>query len=83
MVAVANGDLLIKRTGAFGTRRHELPAGSVRSIRVARSNVQVNDRYLQQLAIETTGRTLRLFTGRDDAELAWVAAVLRRALRLQ
>lgn len=82
LVAIAQGDLLIRRESPLGVRRHEFPRGEVTAVLVVDSNTHVNDRPLKQLRIETRGRPLRLWTGRDERELRWIAAVLQDGLQL-
>ncbi len=80
MLAVVNGNLLIKRTGLFGSKSREIRADEIRSIEVGQTKYQVNDRNLPLLHIETGGKPVRLLDGREAEEIAWIVAVLRDGL---
>ena len=69
------------RAGLLGTRQHSWSRNELRAIRVGRSGIESNDRAILELQIHpATGKQLGMAAGRDEAELRWVAAVLRRAL---
>ncbi len=48
------------------------------------SDTTMNNKRLMQLEIvPLAGKPLKLLTGRDDQELAWIATLLRRAMGVQ
>jgi hypothetical protein len=64
--------------GPFGRRREEWRVQEIQDVQVAPSGWTVNDVPLLELRIALTqGRTVRLLRGRDEAELRWVAGLLR------
>jgi hypothetical protein len=68
---------------AMRSREWQWPASEISVIKAADSNVTVNNRRLEQLQIHLrAGGKTGLLTGRDPAELGWIATELRRALRL-
>lgn len=82
LIAIVRDSLLLKRMNLFGTKTHEWPRESIESIAVEPSSVTVNDSPVLQLAIRADGKRLGLWTGRDEAELRWIAAVLNDGLKL-
>jgi hypothetical protein len=82
-IAFAADRLLVLRFGLFGKRRNEWAVEELAAVRAAASGTTVNNRRLMQLQIvPIAGKTVALFTGRADQELAWIATVLRRVLKL-
>jgi hypothetical protein len=81
MFAIAGGNLLVMQKGIFGTKRREWPVEEVSSIITGPSGMKVNDREVPQLQIHASGEKLGLLTGRDVAELEWLACELRSAWR--
>jgi hypothetical protein len=82
-IAFAAGRLLLLRFGLFGERRDEWAVEELAAVRASASNTTVNNRRLMQLQIvPIRGKTVTLLTGRDDQELAGIATLLRRALKL-
>jgi hypothetical protein len=82
-IAFAAGRLLVLQFGLFGKRRREWAVEELAAIRSAVSNTKLNDRPLMWLQIVPAGgKTVSLLTGRDDKELAWIATLLRGALKL-
>ncbi|MDX1945850.1 MAG: hypothetical protein SFU86_10675 [Pirellulaceae bacterium] len=80
-LAVADGTLLVLQTGFFGRQQREWPPGEVAAIRLGSSGIEVNGQPVLQLQIHgREGKPCGLLTGRDAAELAWIAAELRQAL---
>ncbi len=79
---VIGGTLLVTHKGLRGVKQHEWQQGQVKAIRCGPSGTSVNDKPLMQLQIEPhEGKPTRLLTGRDEAELRWMAQVLRLALQ--
>ena len=42
--------------------------------------MEVNDQPVPQLQVRVDGKAIGMWTGRDERELQWIAAVLRDAL---
>lgn len=80
IIDIVGDTLLITRGSMFGAKVDELPIGDLKSIRVGPSNVEVNNKTLQQLQIRTRGgKDHKLLTYRKDPELEWLAQQLRLA----
>lgn len=79
---ITDGDRLsIKRVGPLRSREDCFRAAEVAGIRVGPSGMEVNDVPVRELQIHPrTGKKVGLLSQLDDAELEWVAGVLRRAL---
>lgn len=83
VLAVAGGSLLVMQSGLWGTKRHEWSCADVRDVRPGPSGMEVNDRPVLELQVlPADGAKFGLLAGRDEDELAWIATVLRRAVRL-
>jgi hypothetical protein len=83
VLAVAGDRLLILLKGPFGSERREWARTDLRRIEVGASDMEVNNVPILELHIRpATGKTYRLLAGRDEAELRWLAARLRAALKL-
>ena len=82
IVAGANGPtLLITRQNIFGTRQQDLHRNQITAIRVGNSGMEVNNVPVKNLHIyPRQGKTIGLFSGRDNQELRWLAAMLRQGL---
>ncbi len=84
VIDVVHDTLLISRQGPFGRSQHEWRSEDLLDIRVDDSGTTINNRTLQNLQfVPREGSTLAMFTGRDEAELHWMAAVVRNALMLR
>jgi len=58
-------------------------AAELSELKVAYSNVEVNNRRLEELQVQPrAGKKTALLRGRDHDELAWVATTLRRVLKM-
>jgi len=79
-LAVTGGSLMVLQTGLFGGKRRSWGPGEVEAIRVGPSGLEVNEVPVQELQIYGGGK-FSLLAGRTDAELEWVAAELRGALK--
>lgn len=72
------------RRSALRRRQWTWNASELREIRVGPSGVEVNNRPLEELQVyPQSGKKTGLLGGRNHAELAWLATLLRRSLRLQ
>ncbi len=83
IIDVVGATLLISRAGPFGVKQRDWPADQLDDIRVGPSGMKVNNRHIMELQIHPArGRKYGLLSERDDAELEWLAATLRRRLQL-
>lgn len=83
LIAVSGGVLTIRRIGPFGTKEHRFARGEVLAVRMGQSGIEVNNRPLMELqVIPAGGRKVGILTQRTEEELRWLAAVLRRALKV-
>jgi len=82
---VANQDGLSARIeSALRSRTLQWKRGEILGLRVGDSSVEVNHRRLRELQVQPVGGKHRgLLAGRDEAELAWMASLLRHTLGLQ
>jgi hypothetical protein len=72
--------LKVAQQGPFGTRAWQWPREAIAAIRVDASGMEVNDRPVMELQIHPlSGRKKGFFMGRNEAELRWMAAELRKA----
>lgn len=81
MFAVTGTELKCAEVNLFGTKKHTWPIQSVTNIATGPSGMKVNKRHVMQLQITSDAGMKGMLAGRDEAELRWMAAVLRRALR--
>ncbi len=80
-IAVTNGRMKSIVSGLFGTTRKEWELAELETVRKGPSGMEVNDVPVMQLHIvPRTGAKYGLLTGRDEAELEWMATHLRRYL---
>ncbi len=78
--AFAGGRLLVLQSGWLGKARHEWAAGDLAAIRASARDGPPMGKLLMRLEIvPLAGKPVKLLTGRDDQELAWIATLLRRA----
>jgi hypothetical protein len=83
VLAVIGDSLLVLKAGPFGSRRGEWTRQELTDVLAAPSGIEQNGRPLLQLEVRAEGRpAFALLAGRPDAEVEWLAAVLRYALRL-
>jgi hypothetical protein len=81
---VVHDTLLVTRQGLFGRSQHEWRTEDLADIRVDHSGMSVNNQPVLNLqVVPREGRVLGLFTGRDEAELHWLAAELRTAMGIR
>jgi hypothetical protein len=82
VLAVVDDSLMVLQIGLFGSKRREWTRDQIDRIVCGASGMEVNDRPVLQLQIHGNSRgKFSVLTGRDDAELRWIAATLRRALQ--
>jgi hypothetical protein len=74
-------ELLIKRVSPLQTREYRFLASELAAIRVGPNGMEVNDVPVMELQIHPkVGKKVGLLSQLDDAELEWIAAILRRTL---
>jgi hypothetical protein len=82
-IAYAGGELLVLRYGIFGKKRDWWVREQLAAIRASGSDTKINNRQLLQLEIvPVAGKSVKLLTGRDEQELAWIATQLRKTTKL-
>ena len=80
-VAVVGESVMAMQTGLLRSRSGDWQRAEIKEIRVGPSRFEVNERPVLQLQIvPVTGKTFGLLTGRDTAELEWMATLLSDAL---
>lgn len=83
VIAVAAGHLIITQSSLFGIKTREWPREQLAAVRAGPSGMAINDVPVIELQVlPRDGRKFGLLSGRDTAELEWLATVLRRALNL-
>ncbi len=81
MLLFENGQLKVAQQGLFGTKQWEWQRADISAIRADASGMSVNERLVIELQIHPiSGKKIGLFTGRNEDELRWMAAELRRAV---
>lgn len=81
-VAIVGDTVMALQTSLFRSRSAEWQTTDVQAIRVGPSGMEVNDQPVLQLQIvPTSGKTFGLLSGRDVAELEWMATLLGDALK--
>jgi hypothetical protein len=79
--AVVGDTLMVLQTGIFGVKRREWSREQLADVRTGPSGMEINDKPIIELQIHPTeGKKFGLLAGRDEAELQWVATVLRHGL---
>jgi len=75
---VVGNTLLFSEVAPLKTRQMEWAADDLRSVAMGPSGIESNDKPIMCLLIEPMrGKAVKLMTGRSEAELAWLAALLR------
>lgn len=83
VLAVVGDELLVMQTGIFGKKEHHWKRTELTDIRTGPSGMAVNGQPVLELHIQPkTGAKLGMLAGREHDELAWLATVLRRTLKL-
>jgi hypothetical protein len=78
-----SGRLHIEITGLFGLKQRDWPRADIAAVRADASGMEVNNRPVIELQIHpAVGKKAGFLAGRDEAELRWMAAQLRRALNV-
>lgn len=78
------GTLLVTHQSPIsGLKQRDWPVVSLKTVRVGDSGMQVNNRDILELQIVPgRGGKKGYLAGRDEAELRWIAAILRQAMGL-
>jgi hypothetical protein len=80
-IDIVGDTMLITTRGWRNIRQLAYERDQVKTIKQGDSLVEINDKTLPQLHIELyDGDTVRMFTGRSEQELQWLAGVLRKTL---
>jgi hypothetical protein len=84
---VVGDTLMISQTGLFGGKKREWPREQIVDIRTGpggwSTDSEGNSWPIIELQIHVKeGKKVGLLMGRDEAELSWIATVLRRALQV-
>jgi hypothetical protein len=83
VLAVVGDELLVMQTGIFGKKEHHWKRTELNDIRTGPSGMSVNNQQILELHIlPKLGPKLGMLAGRENDELAWLATVLRRTLKL-
>ena len=83
MLLASPRELRIAQTGLFGAKRFLWRADAIKMVQVGPSGMEVNGVPVLDLRIQPVeGKAKGFFAGRDEAELRWIAAEVRRALQL-
>lgn len=81
VLAITQGELKLMQSSLFGTGRKDWQLSELQTVRKGPSGMSVNDVPVMQLQIvDSRGQVYGLLTGRDDAELEWMATLLRQQL---
>lgn len=82
-IAVAGGQMMAIQTGLFGTKKNQWHLAELETVKVGPSNMKVNDQPVMQLQIKPLeGETFGLLTGRDLADLHWMANLLNQQVAI-
>ena len=83
LLEVDGDGLRITRSGLFGTKCFGWRRGEIRAICVGGGNLTINEKSVLELQIHAdAGRKYGFFAGRSVDELDWMAAELRKALKV-
>jgi hypothetical protein len=78
-----SGRLSIATHSIFGLRQREWRREEIAAIRADASGLEVNDHPVLELQIHpVSGKKAGFLAGRTEAELRWMAAQMRRTLKL-
>jgi hypothetical protein len=82
-LSVRGNELSVELRSRLRIRSWQWTASELRDIAVGNSGVEVNDRPLKEVQIHPrSGKKAGLLRGRPEDELAWIASILRRSMRL-
>jgi len=80
---VVGDTLLITERNLFKTRQTEIPRDNIQSIRMGPSGTEINDTPIMNLQIRLKkGKKIGVLSQLTNDELAWIAAILRHALKV-
>lgn len=83
MVGVSDSELFWEIQKLFGKTWQHFPAQQILRISVVDSTTEINDRPVKVLeVVDKDGKARTAFMFRDEAELEWIAAILRNELAL-
>lgn len=83
VLTAEGGRLRIETKSLFGVKQKEWSPSEIAAIRADNSGMEVNDRPVLNLQIHPRiGKKTGFLTGRDEAELRWIATRLRHALNV-
>ncbi len=75
--------LHIEIVGLFGARQRDWSRAEIAAVRADSSGMEVNERPIIELQVHPErGKKAGFLAGRDEAELRWIAAHLRRVLKV-
>jgi hypothetical protein len=81
VLAVVGRELLVMQTGLFKSKERRWSIEELATVRVDKSGIEINEEPVLELqVVPRSGLKYGLLAGRDVAEIAWIAAVLRRRL---
>ncbi len=77
-VAVAGTELLVLHVGLLGTQQYTWQRQDLKAVRAGLGDFD----FMQLLIIPRQGKRVGVFVGRHEAELWWLATLVRDALQL-
>jgi hypothetical protein len=86
VLAVAGHEVHVLQTGLFGSKRHQWKRDQIYDVRLGPSKISGRNKPIIELQIVPhpgEGKRLGLLGARDEAELRWLATVLRQTLGLK
>jgi len=84
IIRVLDGTLQIAQEGLFKPKLWNWRREEIATVCAGDSGTRVNNRAIPELQIfPVNGKKVGVFSGRDDANLEWMAAKLRRALKIR
>jgi hypothetical protein len=83
VLALVGDELMVLQTSPLGSKRNQWHRAEVADVGVGMGQMVMNNQPTIELQVlPRSGAPVGLLTGRDAAELEWIATVLRRALRM-
>lgn len=84
VIAIVGPKLLILQTGLIRSKERSWETADLETVRVGKSGIEINEQPVLELqVVPRVGLKYGLLAGRDVAEIAWIAAELRRRLGLK
>lgn len=81
VIDVVNGAVLVTQKGMFRVKQRQWDAGAIQRVEVGPSGTTVNNRPILELHIfDQADKKTGMLMGRDEDELDWIAAELRKSL---